>query len=81
MSADLALAEFVDSCLQRFPSERSAFLSESTAAHMCPSDHKHGETATCYVHHHCRCQPCRASTKARVARNRAYLKRTSRRAA
>ena len=25
---------------------------------ICPPDHKHGETGTCYVHHQCRCENC-----------------------
>lgn len=26
--------------------------------HVCPPDHKHDQTGTCYHHHHCRCTPC-----------------------
>lgn len=25
---------------------------------ICPPEHKHGETGTCYVHHQCRCEGC-----------------------
>lgn len=25
---------------------------------LCPPDHKHGETSTCYLHHGCACDPC-----------------------
>ena len=32
----------------------------------CPTDHKHGDTLTCYVRHKCRCEPCRAARRARV---------------
>ena len=27
--------------------------------HICPPDHAHAATATCYTGHACRCQPCR----------------------
>ncbi|UWD83621.1 hypothetical protein NY057_05090 [Curtobacterium flaccumfaciens] len=28
--------------------------------HVCPPDHKHGQTGTCYAGHGCRCEACRA---------------------
>lgn len=28
-------------------------------AEICPPEHKHGETSTCYTRHGCRCTPCR----------------------
>lgn len=31
------------------------------AEHICPPEHKHGATATCYSNHLCRCAPCRKS--------------------
>ena len=27
--------------------------------HICPPDHRHGVTSTCYNSHRCRCEPCR----------------------
>lgn len=32
---------------------------------ICPPEHKHGETGTCYVHHQCRCEGCSAARGAR----------------
>lgn len=32
---------------------------------ICPPDHKHGVTGTCYVHHQCRCNDCATSTTKR----------------
>lgn len=32
---------------------------------ICPPEHKHGETGTCYVHHQCRCEGCAAARAAR----------------
>ena len=44
------------------------------SVHICPPDHKHGGSTTCYQAHHCRCEPCRANmaamNRARHARNR-----------
>lgn len=40
---------------------------------MCPPDHKHGRTGTCYVAHKCRCDDCRAG-RARAAARRRRLK-------
>lgn len=36
----------------------------------CPPDHKHGQTATCYVTHRCRCDVCRASNTHRQSQRR-----------
>lgn len=36
---------------------------------ICPPEHKHGLSGTCYVHHKCRCDDCR---KAIAARNNRY---------
>ena len=34
------------------------------SVHICPPDHAHADTATCYTSHACRCTPCReASTE------------------
>lgn len=40
---------------------------------MCPADHKHGETGTCYVIHKCRCDQCRETNRNRE-RTRRKLK-------
>lgn len=40
---------------------------------ICPPEHKHDETGTCYVIHKCRCDPCRAG-RARRERTRKRLK-------
>lgn len=32
---------------------------------VCPPDHRHAETGTCYVRHSCRCAPCAAREAAR----------------
>ena len=34
---------------------------------ICPPEHRHGETSTCYNGHKCRCDDCRASKS--IARN------------
>lgn len=34
----------------------------SGARFVCPDDHKHDATRTCYAHHGCRCDACRART-------------------
>lgn len=31
---------------------------------ICPPEHKHGVTTTCYRHHRCRCEGCRAAWNA-----------------
>lgn len=38
---------------------------------ICPPDHKHGTSGTCYVHHQCRCEGC---SKARSAHDLARRK-------
>lgn len=38
--------------------------------HVCPPDHKHGETSTCYGGHHCRCVNCRRAHADRMDRRR-----------
>jgi len=39
---------------------------------ICPADHKHGATSTCYQEHRCACSPCRiANTQRRAAYRRA----------
>lgn len=41
-------------------------------AHICPPEHKHASTGTCYVVHKCRCQSCRKGrADAARARNKA----------
>lgn len=42
---------------------------EANVTKLCPEDHKHGETSTCYSGHGCRCAQCR---KARAKRRRDY---------
>ena len=37
---------------------------------VCPPEHKHGATSTCYTLHACRCTPCRQSNTARAAKRR-----------
>lgn len=32
---------------------------------LCPADHKHGATGTCYDHHRCACEPCRLENNKR----------------
>jgi transcriptional regulator with XRE-family HTH domain len=32
---------------------------------VCPPDHKHGASGTCYVHHQCRCEDCSAARSKR----------------
>lgn len=47
----------------------------ATGAHVCPEDHKHALTATCYTSHKCRCPRCRAgqaATKRTERRLQAY---------
>lgn len=44
-----------------------------TAEFVCPVDHKHAVSGTCYVIHKCRCQDCRESQSAR-SRQRTRLK-------
>lgn len=44
--------------------DRSAILAieangRESATHICPPEHKHGATGTCYVAHKCRCNECR----------------------
>lgn len=40
-----------------------------TEPHICPPDHKHGETSTCYGKHGCRCVSC-AARQSLKCRNR-----------
>lgn len=37
---------------------------------ICPPDHKHGETTTCYGEHKCECEPCRESKRKATERYR-----------
>lgn len=37
---------------------------------VCPPDHKHGQTGTCYVHHQCRCSDCSNSRSERDTQRR-----------
>ena len=32
---------------------------------VCPTDHRHEATASCYNHHRCRCEPCREAKRRR----------------
>lgn len=34
-----------------------------TRTHICPPDHRHAETLTCYTHHRCGCVDCRAGQR------------------
>jgi len=43
------------------------------ASYICPDDHKHDGSSTCYIVHKCRCDKCRDHLAAR-ARNRERLK-------
>lgn len=36
-----------------------------TTPHVCPPDHAHGETSTCYTGHKCKCDDCRESNRDR----------------
>lgn len=38
--------------------------------HICPPDHNHGASETCYHNHQCKCTPCRQATMARRAYRR-----------
>lgn len=47
---------------------------------ICPDDHKHGQTPTCYRGHRCACGSCREANRARIAefrKLRAYGRPTS----
>ena len=64
--ADLRFAEFIDTCLgeyMRSAEYRAALHSEepgqTRVTGVCPPDHRHSETGTCYAHHGCRCRGCR----------------------
>src|SRR5690606_30501206 len=37
---------------------------------ICPPEHKHSESGTCYVHHRCRCTDCSAAIVAAETRRR-----------
>lgn len=37
---------------------------------ICPPEHKHGDSGTCYVHHQCRCGGCSAARSARDGRRK-----------
>lgn len=37
---------------------------------MCPPDHAHADTTSCYTAHKCRCQPCRDGSSARAFERR-----------
>lgn len=40
---------------------------------ICPPEHKHHRTSTCYQEHRCRCGPCREQRNARSRRRYAEL--------
>lgn len=33
----------------------------TTSSHICPPDHRHAVSSSCYLHHRCRCAPCRTA--------------------
>lgn len=37
---------------------------------VCPADHKHEQSSTCYIQHQCRCEPCWDATTARAKARR-----------
>jgi hypothetical protein len=84
VESGFAFAEFIDNTLRSYAksgSFRAALHAEtpgSAGTHLgiCPPDHKHAETGTCYQHHGCRCDPCRefssrSQKRARMRRARA----------
>lgn len=78
MSTDLAFAEFLDDRTRRYqddPRYKAALDEEHPYTgiqrqKMCPPDHKHGDTTTCYMHHGCRCVTCRSNAAAVMKRSR-----------
>lgn len=50
-------------------------MTTTTSRHVCPPDHKHGASSTCYNHHRCRCAACteaRGNTQRAIRRAKAY---------
>lgn len=41
------------------------------SARVCPPEHKHSQTRTCYVNHSCRCTSCREGSAAEARARRA----------
>lgn len=39
-------------------------------AHVCPPEHKHASSSTCFIQHQCRCDPCRLEHNAREQRRK-----------
>lgn len=77
MDADMDLAVFIDDTLREYGRSaefRAALHSEGPGAvggvaTICPPDHRHAETPTCYQHG-CRCAGCRAAESRRQKRYR-----------
>lgn len=71
-------ADFIDDTLRSYAASgqfRSALHSEAPGAPqtlqgICPPNHSHGHTGTCYGNHGCRCDGCRAASSKRQKRNR-----------
>jgi len=81
MNSDNRFAVFIDDTLRSYQvsgSFRSALHAEAPGARgavtICPPEHRHGVTATCYGSHGCRCEGCRAASS--VRQRRAYLARS-----
>lgn len=90
--SELRFAEFIDNALREYVTSleyRAALHSEepgqTRTVGICPPDHRHSETGTCYAHHGCRCRGCRdgmsrRQKQARVRRAVAQWRQETRKA-
>jgi hypothetical protein len=67
------LADHIDNTLRAYAESatyRAALHAEQPGAlpgthGICPPEHPHSDTTTCYSNHGCRCDPCRAASSKR----------------
>jgi hypothetical protein len=69
VSSDMAFSQFIDSCLYEYGRSagyRHALHKEAPRPRkfdLCPPEHLHGATTTCYANHKCRCERCKSAWK------------------
>ena len=78
MRSDMRFATFIDDTLREYATSlsfRAALHAEAPGAPagvvgICPPEHRHASTGTCYSTHGCRCPSCRLAASKRQKRDR-----------
>lgn len=82
MTSDIAFAEHIDRATRSYATSagyRAALHAEAPHAPIgvhgiCPPEHPHGVTRTCYSNHKCRCPECREASARYQKQGRALRK-------